>query len=1219
MRYGLLGPLEARDGARTVPLGGGKPRALLALLALHAGEVVSADRAIDELWGEQPPPTAAKALQVHVRALRRALGDHAIVTRSPGYVLAAAADDVDAHRFERLAAAGRAALAAGDAHGAAAALQDALALWRGPALSDLAYEPFALAAAQRLDDLRLDAAEDHAEALLACGRHADALPALEAVVAAHPLRERARRLLMLALYRAGRQADALASFQAARAALVDELGIEPSRELRDLQQAILEQDPALGAPEAGSPAPAGRGETRLVTVLAAVLEPRGGDPADAAALLARAGALVASAVERAGGRMAPGAGAVLLAGFGTERAVEDHGRRALAAARDACASVGAELEDAVALRVGVESGELVVRADRELAGAVVSTATRLAAGADDGTIETGPRLGGSGGGGRPVLRRAFVGRAAELAVLDALLDRVATAEEPHRVAVTGDAGVGKSALVRALRDRLPIGVAFETARCGASERGAPYRPLGPLVRARLGIDADEPPDGLRAALARRPGLELLLGLQPPDGIHPLDARDRLHTAWLDLLAERTARGPLVLVVEDLHWAEDALVELLDMTTREADGPLLLVTTARPDAGAPAATGANASRLRLDPLPPSDAAAMVEAVAPGLPEAAARLVLERAEGNPFFAEEAIGALVDRGALVHRDSGWIAGELPDELGATDSVQSVLAARIDLLPEHARRTLQAAAVAGRTFQEAALEKLTGRPGAGLRLLEERDFVRRRRGGDRAAREYAFKHALTREVAYGTLPADGRARLHGTFAGWLERAGGGRDEDAALLARHYVQALPAGDGERLRAKAIHWLRRAARLSVTAYDIEAGLALLHEALALETSRSGRIELWLEVGWACRARFDTDTYRVAVEQALELDPPAETVAEIMGELAYAGTQSWLWREPPPEEVGREWTERALAVTRDGTVARGLALCARSNLAPGEHVGASEAAVELADRLGDAMLVQRAYQCRSEAARDLGRLDEACDWGRRSIPEEGACDPFHLEGGLFSFGIMLLRAGRFEEARQVAVRHELLCRRLAPHQRIHAIALDLLVEILAGRWEAAVELSARATASCAENRDTPCQFNWRSLSYVALAAEALGDRAAARRMERAAAEEPQVGGGPATEGAMIRLALLRGDLRRAERLVSERPFVNRFADLGFGAARMDALVALGDARSVEEEAPPLIDLDGYDAAFALRALGHVRRDDRLRAAATERFARMGLDGRLPLPA
>jgi DNA-binding SARP family transcriptional activator len=251
----VLGPLEAVVDGVPVPLGPPQQRALLALLALRAGEVVSRDRIVDELWGERPPATAAKVVQGYVSALRKVLVTDVVRTRSPGYVLGLEADALDLERFERLAAAGRTALADGHAADAAARLREALALWRGPPLADLGAVPFASGEAARLEELRLAALADRIEADLALGR-GEVTGELDALVAEHPLHERLRRQHMLALYRAGRQAEALAAYQAARRALVDELGIEPSRELRELEQAILRQDPGLDPTPLEAPAPA---------------------------------------------------------------------------------------------------------------------------------------------------------------------------------------------------------------------------------------------------------------------------------------------------------------------------------------------------------------------------------------------------------------------------------------------------------------------------------------------------------------------------------------------------------------------------------------------------------------------------------------------------------------------------------------------------------------------------------------------------------------------------------------------------------------------------------------------------------------------------------------------------------------------------------------------------------------------------------------------------
>jgi DNA-binding SARP family transcriptional activator len=254
--FRVLGPLEVREHDRPLALGGPKQRALLALLLLNANEVVSSDRLIDELWGAQAPATAAKSLQVYVSQLRKVLepGRRAgepgriLVTRAPGYLLDLDPEQLDLERFKRLAEEGRDALAAGDPEGAAARLGTALALWRGQALADVAHARFDEGEISRLEDLRLAALEDRIEADLRCGRNAEAIAELERLVATEPLRERPRAQLMLALYRSARQAEALDAYAEARRTLVDELGIEPGRPLRELHAAILAHDPSLEGP-----------------------------------------------------------------------------------------------------------------------------------------------------------------------------------------------------------------------------------------------------------------------------------------------------------------------------------------------------------------------------------------------------------------------------------------------------------------------------------------------------------------------------------------------------------------------------------------------------------------------------------------------------------------------------------------------------------------------------------------------------------------------------------------------------------------------------------------------------------------------------------------------------------------------------------------------------------------------------------------------------------
>jgi YVTN family beta-propeller protein len=246
--FRILGPLAVTDKGRAIPLGGGKQRALLALLLINRGDAVSSDRLIEELWAGRPPATAAKSVQVYVSQLRKATGPGVIVTRGGGYALLAEPDQVDANRFERLCEEGRRALDEGDPQQASSVLAKAHDLWRGTPLADFAYDDFAQSEINRLEESRLAALEDRIEADLALGRHAKLVGELEGLAREYPMRERFQRQLMLALYGSGRQGEALEHYRGARRRMVDEIGIEPSAAMQALEQQILNQDPALEAP-----------------------------------------------------------------------------------------------------------------------------------------------------------------------------------------------------------------------------------------------------------------------------------------------------------------------------------------------------------------------------------------------------------------------------------------------------------------------------------------------------------------------------------------------------------------------------------------------------------------------------------------------------------------------------------------------------------------------------------------------------------------------------------------------------------------------------------------------------------------------------------------------------------------------------------------------------------------------------------------------------------
>src|SRR5438067_5827471 len=401
MEFRILGPLEVREGDRVLPLPGVRQRALLSILLLHANEVLPASLLIELLWGDRPPPSAAKGLQVHISELRKLLGKDCIYTRAPGYALRVEPGELDLERFEKLVGEAR-QLPPDDA---LSRLREALALWRGRPLSEFAAERLAAGEVLRLDELQLEALEQRIEAELALGRHAGLIGELEALVREHPLREGLRASLMLALYRAGRQAEALTVYQDARRALVDELGLEPTRVLQDLEQAILRHEPGLDLtsvapsrsrlqPEHAPATPAAAPERKLATVLFVDLvgstELGEQDPERTRALLERYYDSAAEAIETAGGTLEKFVGDAVLAAFGAPTGQEDHAERALHAAlavRARCAELFGTPE---AVRIGVNTGEVVVGRPREgssfVTGDAVNVAARLQQVAEPGQI-----------------------------------------------------------------------------------------------------------------------------------------------------------------------------------------------------------------------------------------------------------------------------------------------------------------------------------------------------------------------------------------------------------------------------------------------------------------------------------------------------------------------------------------------------------------------------------------------------------------------------------------------------------------------------------------------------------------------------------------------------------------------------------------------------------------------------------------------------------------
>ncbi len=853
IEFRVLGAVEVVvDGAAT-RIGSPIQRTLLALLLMHPNDVVSTDRIIDVLWPGDPPE-ARRKLWFHVSRLRGILqpggaedaAGGVLATRPTGYTLRIDLDQLDAARFERLTSSARSVLENEPAR-AGEMLRRALALWRGRPFEDVLHEDAVSSEVARLDELRLKALEERLEADLALGRAGELIPELEVLVAEHPFREHLRGELMLALYRAGRQAEALAAYRQARQTLVEELGIEPSEGLKELQRRMLGQDPTLGGtrpPRTTAP----REERKVVTVLFADLVDFTAtaerlDPEDIRAFLMPYYTHIRSELERFGGRVEKFIGAAVMALFGAPVAHEDDPERAVRAAlaiRDWLAEQEGPQQARIAVATGeahVTLGGLATEGEPVAVGDVVNTAARLQVAAPVNGVLVGEKTfhatrhvieyreaGPVAAKGKSAAIRAceairvlaqpgvdlsrhhspFIGRERELAALQERLAWAASDRSPQLVTILGVPGIGKTRLVSEL----------EQATAGADERprwrqgrslpygeGVSFWALGEMVKAEAGIlesDAPQKVDRkLRKAVrrivedpaeARRIATYLgaLIGL---GGEEPAtaDRRGETFAAWRHFLETLADERPLVLVFEDLHWADDALLDFVDELDDRVSGvPLLVLATARPELleRRPGWAGGKPSALTisLPPLSESDTTRLVAALLerPVLPGEPHKALLDRIGGNPLYAEQFCRILAEHGQLE---------ELPE------SLHGIIAARLDALADVEKRLLQDAAVVGKVFWLGALEAMAGisRRVADelLQPLVRREFVQRERHSSVAGdTEYAFRHELLRDVAYGEIPRAGKAERHRRAAEWIDSLGRAEDH-AELLAHHYLAAL--------------------------------------------------------------------------------------------------------------------------------------------------------------------------------------------------------------------------------------------------------------------------------------------------------------------------------------------------------------------------------------------------------------------------------------------
>jgi DNA-binding SARP family transcriptional activator len=876
MRVRILGPFHLEDGGRPITIGGVRQRAVLADLVLHANEVVPSEQILVELWGEDSPPSAANALQAAISRLRRVLPAGRLVTTSPGYMLRVFPAELDAAQFEQLMFEGRDALTAGTAAEAVQLLDQAMTLWRGPPLADFRYEPFAQAEIARLEELQLACLEERNEANLALGLEGTLTAELGRMVTDHPLRERLRGQLMRALYRSGRQAEALETYRQFRNTLMEELGLEPSSALRELQAAILRHDPVLAPGSVTGGTPLAR---RPVTVLCVALQlaPRSGvalDPEAHGVVNEHLASGLAAVLERHGGKLAASDSEHLMGVFGVATVHEDDALRAARASLEAREALTAEAGVLLrhyganlVYRSGLATGEALVGGPGPLgfAGDVGVQAVILAEAAGPGEILIGQQtrqlatgaIETSGAGhDRFLLRSAhaglrslavrldapLVGRGDETSRLEAAYDRATSERVTMTVTVTGEAGLGKTRLVQEFADRLRGEGQVVTGRCLNYGEGITFWPLREVVRqAGGGDDSLERIKDLLAGEADGADVAEQLHRALGSGSQGRTAAAEIFWAARRFLEALARHRPVLAVFEDLHWAEPTFLDLVEsLVLQPGQSPIAIVCIGRPELlDQRPAWAVEADRsfcIQLAPLGENPAAALLDSLSAGqrIPPSTRARLIDTAGGNPLYLEQLAVSLSEQSRSDIRPA------LPP------TIQALLAERLQRLGPGASSVLVRAAIVGKEFGQREVWELLPPEARGpfsrnLQALVTKGLVQRGPPGRGPHEEYSFRHILILEAAYRSTPKSLRAELHHRYADWLEATSKPFPGRLEILGHHLEQSAryrnelwPANpESGALSRRAAEYLETAGYAARDRGDDVAAVNLLDRAAAL--------------------------------------------------------------------------------------------------------------------------------------------------------------------------------------------------------------------------------------------------------------------------------------------------------------------------------------------------------------------------------------------------
>jgi len=1114
----LCGRFEVTLSGRQVTheLPGRQGPLVLAYLACRHHRPVTRDELIDLIWPSHPPARPDDVLGAVLSKLRRALGPGVIEGRRELTLVLPEGAQVDVELAAGATERAEAALAIGDARLAFDQAQVARRV-AGSCFLPGFENPWVEEQRRELEELRLRALECTAGAgvLLGGAELAAAERAATSLITAAPLREPGYRLMMEALAVRGDVAGALQVYERLRTALRDELGIPPGPAVRALHERLLAGDAPDGNAESHQPAPVlgSREERKLVTVLAAELQDSGSDsdPEDLRAAHTRVHEHVLAELHRFGATVRRTGEGEVAALFGAPVAHEDDAERAIRAALRI-----RELD--LAARVGVATGELLVDPDAQEAGIAtgkaLGDAVRIqreaplrAVVADKLTVEAtqasvsytsyedgvswlvrsaADRLVGADA---PAQGR-FVGRAAELTLLERLYTSAVETGRPSMVTVLGSAGVGKSRLTDEFLTLIqPSSPSVYRGRCLPYGEGITYWALREILWAATGIRFDDPAAAAAAKLCSRVGevlgaagaarvsaaLAIASGIAFPENplarLAPASVADEVALAWPALLSGLAATAPVVVVVEDLHWAEEPLLDMLERVLARSTGRLLLLVTARPEiievrAGWGARPGM--SQISLEPLTEDASRELVHELLPNATLGARERVIATAEGNPFFAEELARHLSD------------PCEPPTAI--PDTVRALLAARVDRLPVTEKQALQDAAVVGRVFWATTLESIEARTDlAGtLRNLEDRGLVVTRPASSLPGEtELTFRHGLTREVAYRSIPRSRRCRAHAAVGQWLEQlAGDRRHEFIDLLAHHYESASRRSDTalawpaestepDQLRAKAFAALIEAGHGARTRLSTEQALRFSERALAMaDTARERLAALELQARThhaAARGDKGLAAYTAGMDLARTLGDH-ETLARLRAYatllcVRYAGAFSTEGRREQAiqlidegladdDEVSMTFERGALLVGRSWGLRR-----RRRPHAPDLAAAKRDAerAIAIAEAIGSPELLAAALEGLTWLVSEEGFCDAGPMGDRLIRASTGSPDRVEAHESKVTAAICFGWAGDFERAAGIAREATIEASSLSSHRALHSAMAQTFCLLPAGRF------------------------------------------------------------------------------------------------------------------------------------------------------------------------